>query len=244
MEMETEMELKITFTYNLLLNGAWQCSTVGLRALVSLARRSARHTHPGRARVTLDTMSSVMILVRLFFQVDANPPSLSHQMTRTWIHRLPPGPAPHHHNLPSCPPQPRVTNWPLLLTCGLRRHLPVTHRQPWVTHWPLLLTRQPRVTWRHRAWALSLRLDPQIHARCTTAKLDPGKAVEKAEDFGWMWLWSVRWTHPPLRGVSPGPRPHPWPGHRRCRWPGPGLSSSRLLPTRSRASALQFSSTV
>ena len=36
-----------TFTYNLLLNGAWQCSTIGLRALVSLARRSARHTHPG-----------------------------------------------------------------------------------------------------------------------------------------------------------------------------------------------------
>ena len=25
MEMETEMELKITFTYNLLLNGAWHC---------------------------------------------------------------------------------------------------------------------------------------------------------------------------------------------------------------------------
>ena len=109
-----------------------------------------------------------MILVRLFFQVDANSLSLSHQMTRTWlIHRLPPGPAPHHHNLPSCPPQPRVTNWPLLLTCGLRRHLLVTHRQPWV--------------------------------KCS------------------------------LNTSAAGPRPHPWPGHRRCRWPGPGLSSSLLF---------------
>ena len=123
-----------TFTYNLLLNGAWQCSTAGQPS----APVSTSHSSGPRSHLT--------------------------------------------QCLPSCPPQPRVTNWPLLLTCGLRRHLLVTHRQPWV--------------------------------KCS------------------------------LNTSAAGPRPHPWPGHRRCRWPGPGLSSSRLLPTRSRASALQFSSTV